>query len=81
MSLIKNIALGWFCFCYAVSLLLLPIFPFITTGFDWRIAAAIIFLSPVLYVFQGVVIGAMVWGGLCIYAFIEAKFKLVYKNT
>ncbi|WP_323845567.1 hypothetical protein [Microbulbifer magnicolonia] len=66
-SLIEIVAKGWFSFCYFFSLLFLPFFPFVTTGFDWKIALAIIFGCPVLFLVQGLLIGAMVWLGLQIY--------------
>lgn len=68
-STISNIAVGWFCFCYFFSLILIPVFPFVTSGFDWKIALMIIFLCPVLFLIQGVLIGAMVSVGLRIYRY------------
>jgi hypothetical protein len=65
--MIKNVAVGWFCFCYFFSLLLLPVFPFFTTGFDWRIALVIIFVCPLLFLLQGFIIGVMVLVGQRIY--------------
>ena len=56
------------------------IFPFITTGFNWYIAAAIVFLSPIVFVLQGIIIGAIVWTGLFIYEFLAVKLKLTGKK-
>ncbi|KUJ83847.1 hypothetical protein AWR36_008510 [Microbulbifer flavimaris] len=66
-SVIRTTALGWFCFCYFFSLLLIPVFPFVTVGFDWKIAMLIVFISPLLFLLQGFLIGSMVWLGLQIY--------------
>ena len=61
---IKQITLGWLAFCYLISLALIPLFPFVTVGFSLPIALMIVFLSPILFIVQGVLIGAMVWLGL-----------------
>ncbi|WP_028108869.1 hypothetical protein [Ferrimonas futtsuensis] len=44
--------------------MLIPIFPLVTVGFSLPIALMIILLGPVLFMVQGVLIGAMVWLGL-----------------
>ncbi|WP_417349492.1 hypothetical protein [Ferrimonas sp.] len=69
-SIIKQVTLGWLAFCYLISLALIPIFPFVTVGFSLPIALMIIFLSPILFVVQGVLIGAMVWLGLTMLGFL-----------